>query len=149
MYLDTFRNKSLITISTDRTLNINLSDVILQNLINTYKMWQKLNTESKEVDDDIFKYIDKYQNKGIEKYSVDDVLLRKGIIEETKRNKEDINESQDELTSPVSLINLTGINFEIININEDEKEKDILTYGDIKEPNKVYQPISVHFNGEF
>ena len=112
-------------------------------------MWQKLNTESKEVDDDIFKYIDKYQNKWIEKYSVDDVLLRKGIIEETKRNKEDINESQDELTSPVSLINLTGINFEIININEDEKEKDILTYGDIKEPNKVYQPISVHFSRGF
>ena len=59
----------------------------------------------------------------IKKYPIDDVLLRKGIIEEIKRKMEDISESQDELTSPVSLINLTGINFEIININENRKRK--------------------------
>ena len=150
MYIDTFRNKSLITISTDRTLNINLSDVILQNLINTYKMWQKLNSEINETDDDLFKYIDRYQNKGTDKYSVDDVIYRRGVIEETKKTKEDnANNSHDDLASPVSLINLTGVNFEIKNIDEDEEEKDILVYGSIKEPSKVYQSISVQFKEEF
>ena len=52
-----------MTFKTDRTVNINLSDVVIQNLMESMKEWERLNSLKTEGDDnDLFGHINEYQN---------------------------------------------------------------------------------------
>ena len=111
-----------MTISTDRTVNINLSDVVLQNLIDVFKAWNNMQDEKKEVSDDLFNQIEQYQNKEVSKYSVDDVLYQNRNKRGTELDKtaQNIENDDDDLVAPVSITNLTGVSLKIHKI-EDEK----------------------------
>lgn len=134
-----------MTISTDRTLNINISDIVLQNLINVSKSWSSLQEQKHEVSDELFTQIDQYQRKEITKYSVDDALYKTRINRFNEVEKvQNVEDHEDDLAAPVSIINLTGVQLSIHKI-EDEEDKNSFLGGNMREPEKVYQPIKVEF----
>jgi len=145
--MDSFSNKSCLTISTDRTVNINLTDIVLQNLIDVFKAWSSIKESQDEVKDSLFDQIDNYQTKDFNKFSVDNVMFRKKQANRfTELEKTDnLAESTNDFDSPVSVVNLTGINFKVHKVEEEEEVKEVFIGGNIKEPEKVYQPIRVEF----
>mmetsp|Transcript_12940 Transcript_12940/g.14873 ORF Transcript_12940/g.14873 Transcript_12940/m.14873 type:complete len:279 (-) Transcript_12940:81-917(-) len=149
--IQAFDNKSAMRIGTDRSLNINLSDVIIQNLIDIFKVWNMLSENAEDKGSELFDHIDQYQKKEIPKFSVDTVLIRNSnYVFKPKRNAY-VDEPADELASPISITNLTGIPHVSKQINENEEDENEFTlyYGGIKEPSKVYLPIRVEFIGNF
>lgn len=149
--MDTFSNKSCTTIKTDRAVNINLSDIVIQNISAIMKIWNNLKESKPEVNDDLFNNIDKYQNKEVDKYSVDDVMKRRNQwnmeqldATDITKNKED--DLEEDLAAPVSIINLTGIPIFLKKLDE-EFNRDSVYGSDFREPERVYLPIKVEFEG--
>ena len=144
--MDSFNNKSCMTVSTDRIVNINLSDIVLQNLIDTFKSWSVLkeNEENKEKDE-FFAHIDKYQNQQFNKYSFDDIGMVQNYRNSIARDAKNYESDGDDLAAPISIINLTGILLTIQRIDYYEEESKVVVEENFREPEKVYQPIRVEF----
>jgi hypothetical protein len=145
--MDAFSNKSCLTINTDRIVNINLSDIVIQNLMDLQKTWNAIEESKKEINDDFFDQIESYQAKEVSKYSVDNVLLKTKEIRASEVEHQQNLEEGDEFASPISIINLTGISLTIHRI-QDEEEKEAFEGGNIREPEKVYLPIRVEFEDD-
>lgn len=143
--MDSFATKSCVTISTDRTLNINLSDIALQNLIDTFKIWSSLKEEKLDKDN-FLADIEEYQKKEIAKYSVDNVNFERENRETLEANIKNFEADGDDLAAPVSVVNLTGVSLAIQRIEDNEDENTLIMGGNYREPTKVYQPIRVEFD---
>ena len=147
--MDSFNNKSCMTVSTDKIVNINLSDIVLQNLIDTFKSWSNLKeNEANKENDEFFAHIDKYQKQQFNKYSFDDIGMvqnyRNSIASDAKNYESD----GDDLAAPVSIINLTGIYLTIQRIDYYEEDNKLVVDDNFREPEKVYQPIRIEFGDE-
>lgn len=144
--MDSFENKSCVTLKTDRTVNINLSDIAIGNLVQSKKEWEKLQEKKSKADDDLFKQIEQYQASNIVKFSLDqnEKDARATHVGMMQKLENKMQEEKDDQKAPVTIKNLTGYSMSYYKVM-DQEEKESAFGVDIREPEKVYQPIRVEF----
>jgi hypothetical protein len=146
-FMDNMLNKSSIVISADKGININLSDIVLQNLIESFKQWKKIQKELKLESDDLFASIDNYQSKELSKMSLENYNSLRATNHFRKFDRETLKGIDEDLAAPVSITNLTGKSLSVHRTIEEEESNKYRDTSQI-EPNKVYQPIRVEFENE-